>query len=708
MQRLILYATMVTVALAALFSCATTPGDPEGPQITLTREGPFYISPAASPGEKDALFMEIEAGAPGDAVLTEYTMKVINDRGETVYTISESSPDEDTPVHIPSRIAWSGRNNSGNFVDEGRYVVAVGIVDSQGRSAESQPMEVIVDNTPPDAEVATPYNVFAPGSEGERDALIIVNQFEDVAAWDGEILDDDGNVVRSWAWPDTPPLQLRWEGRDNDGDYADDGRYTYRLRGVDRAGNSVIARQQGIRVETDIEKVGISANRRAFSPNDDGFRDTVTFEIRIPGDLELLEWSIEVVSQEDEEAVLSRSGEANLPEEVEFDGLEEGEPFPEGAYPGRAEVTYRNGESDEATTEPVELDLTAPEASVSLVSDGFNPDGDDGPTTMIVEQETEGAISWEGRILPADEDDIVTSVEWEDEAPEEFSWNGQTEGGEEAATGRYRYQLRGRDRAGNRVTRESEEFLLDRNAPSIDLSFGPTPFAPGDEAGDEELEIGMDISDRADIEEWRVVIYDHRGDEFHRITGQGSPSDTVSWDGRDDDGELPASGREYSLAVTVTDEVGNESTVERDLPIGILVERDQDGDLRFRVGDIHFAPFEADYQDLDDEELIEENQETLDEVADLLGEYPDREVRIEGHAAHIYEEEERRKLEQEQTLLPLSTARAEAIRDALVERGVDANRLSTAGRGGTEPLVSHQDLDRRWRNRRVEFELLSN
>ncbi len=707
MRKLFLYATIVTVALAALFSCATTPGGPEGPQITVTRDGPLYISPAASPGVKDALFMEIEAGAPGDRMLTEYSMQVVNDRGESVYTMSESSPDENTPVNVPNRIPWSGRNGSGNFVDEGRYVVSVEIVDSRGRSAESQPMEVIVDNTPPDAEVAIPYNVFAPGREGERDALIIMNQFEDEAAWEGEILDDEGNIVRSWAWTDTPPRELRWEGRNNDGDYAEDGRYTYRLRGVDRAGNSVIARQQGIRIETDIEEVGVSAGRRAFSPNDDGFRDTVTFQIRVPDDLELLDWSFEVLSQEDEEAVLSRSGEESLPEAVEFDGLEEGEPLPEGAYRGRVEVTYRNGESDEATTEPVELDLTAPEASVALAEDGFNPDGDDGPTTMTIEQETEGAISWKGRILPAEEDDIVTSVEWEDDAPEEFSWNGQTESGEEAATGRYRYQLRGRDRAGNRVTRESEEFLLDRNAPSIGLTLEPTPFAPGDEAGHEELEIGMDISDRASIEEWRVVIYNHRGDEFHRITGEGAPSDTVSWDGRNDDGGLPASGREYSLAVTVTDEVGNESTVERDLPIGILVERDQDGDLRFRIGDIHFAPFEADYQDLDDEELIAENEETLDEVADLLGEYPDREVRIEGHAVHILVDEERRELEQEQTLLPLSSARAEAIKEALVERGVDEDRLSTAGRGGAEPLVSHQELDDRWRNRRVEFELVS-
>ncbi len=51
-------------------------------------------------------------------------------------------------------------------------------------------------------------------------------------------------------------------------------------------------------------------------------------------------------------------------------------------------------------------------------------------------------------------------------------------------------------------------------------------------------------------------------------------------------------------------------------------------------------------------------------------------------------------------------ARADAIRDALVERGIEARRMTTVGIGGSQPVVPHGDLDNRWKNRRVEFILV--
>ncbi len=61
--------------------------------------------------------------------------------------------------------------------------------------------------------------------------------------------------------------------------------------------------------------------------------------------------------------------------------------------------------------------------------------------------------------------------------------------------------------------------------------------------------------------------------------------------------------------------------------------------------------------------------------------------------------------EHEEVLLPLSEERAEVIMEALIDRGVDEDRLSAVGRGGSEPLVPHDDTENRWKNRRVEFEL---
>jgi flagellar motor protein MotB len=54
----------------------------------------------------------------------------------------------------------------------------------------------------------------------------------------------------------------------------------------------------------------------------------------------------------------------------------------------------------------------------------------------------------------------------------------------------------------------------------------------------------------------------------------------------------------------------------------------------------------------------------------------------------------------------LSNARAQAIYEALVAKGVDAKRLMVSGQGPNEPLVSNRTAADRARNNRVEIVFL--
>ena len=42
----------------------------------------------------------------------------------------------------------------------------------------------------------------------------------------------------------------------------------------------------------------------------------------------------------------------------------------------------------------------------------------------------------------------------------------------------------------------------------------------------------------------------------------------------------------------------------------------------------------------------------------------------------------------------------------LSDYGVNSSRLSTVGRGGTQPVVPRSDRNNWWKNRRVEFILI--
>lgn len=94
--------------------------------------------------------------------------------------------------------------------------------------------------------------------------------------------------------------------------------------------------------------------------------------------------------------------------------------------------------------------------------------------------------------------------------------------------------------------------------------------------------------------------------------------------------------------------------------------------------------------------LIEESIAPLDEVAVLLNNYRSYKVVIEGHtdstgSSHINN--------------ILSQKRAETVKIYLMEKGVDASRLTAIGYGAERPLISNSTPAGRAVNRRVEIRL---
>ncbi|HYD30758.1 MAG TPA: OmpA family protein [Azospirillaceae bacterium] len=104
------------------------------------------------------------------------------------------------------------------------------------------------------------------------------------------------------------------------------------------------------------------------------------------------------------------------------------------------------------------------------------------------------------------------------------------------------------------------------------------------------------------------------------------------------------------------------------------------------LGDVLFATGQA--------ELTPGAGDSLDRLAQFLGDNPERQIRIEGYTDATGSDE---------TNLRLSEERALAVRNALVQRGVDPNRLITQGMGESSPVAPNSTEAGRQANRRVEI-----
>jgi outer membrane protein OmpA-like peptidoglycan-associated protein len=86
-------------------------------------------------------------------------------------------------------------------------------------------------------------------------------------------------------------------------------------------------------------------------------------------------------------------------------------------------------------------------------------------------------------------------------------------------------------------------------------------------------------------------------------------------------------------------------------------------------------------------------ESTMDRLAEFMREYPERNLRIEGHTDARGEEGFN---------LDLSERRATAVRNALTTRGIDNARITTIGLGETYPVANNETAAGMQQNRRVE------
>jgi outer membrane protein OmpA-like peptidoglycan-associated protein len=101
----------------------------------------------------------------------------------------------------------------------------------------------------------------------------------------------------------------------------------------------------------------------------------------------------------------------------------------------------------------------------------------------------------------------------------------------------------------------------------------------------------------------------------------------------------------------------------------------------------------------DRSDLNPSSQDNLDKLVNVLKEYPDTNIEVQGHTDSKGSEDYN---------MGLSERRANAVSNYLINRGVAGSRVTTKGYGESAPVSDNTSDDGRAQNRRVTFLITAN
>ena len=462
-------------------------------------------------------------------------------------------------ISIPEDLRWDGRSGQGSVVSDGIYQYHLESWDDNGNLGRSETGTVVVDNTPPSIEISTPYLVFSPNEDGNKDTLPITQKGSEEDFWQAFLTNVEGTEVAQFVWENNEPKSFDWDGKNRDEILSSDGVYTYRITSTDRAGNTYGAQIDNIIINTQATPVNISINESYFSPNSDGAKDTLNFQLEIPVRSNIERWQLLVTTLEGM-MVRTFEGTQTIPETILFDGNNnDGAVLEEGGYLGQLNVLYVNGNNPKAVSPQFTVDLTPPAASLSADLSIFSPNGDGNKDVVTIYQEASEEILWSGIIEDLDGQPLRT-LTWRGRADAKIQWTGHLEGGLLAEDGMYFYQLRATDRAGNIGTSKKIRIELDTEETEVFLSVDALQFSPNADGVKDRITISPKIKVSTGIEQFELRIVDSSGEVIRTVMGQNRAPEDFSWDGLDNRGRRVTDGS-YSAQLELNYHKGDEHEV---------------------------------------------------------------------------------------------------------------------------------------------------
>ena len=556
------------IILFLIFSISTlvfAAGNKEIPEIPPVTTGVQYISPNGDGIQEEAtlefsvvLFVKSKEG-----YVPEYGLEIIDDSGNAV---AREVYNETRDIgwfaslfrgydrfELTKTIDWDGKDQDGNLLADGVYKVKVWVTDANENRTEIDVDDFVIDTAPPEVSVAAENGMmFAPNGDGLlEDFPLALTGGTPEDLWEAAFIDQSGNKIKNITWTSGAPESFRWDGKDDAGNQAADGTYTFSISAEDRGGNTFESSFPGIILDSRAPVFRYEIENAVFSPNGDGKKDqaVVTLEYDETDDVKI--WSYSLSSNNSVFATFS--GEGTPPSRIILDGKDQdGNPLPQGVYKFAYSVEYENNWKP-VIEDVVEIDSIPPRIGVSISNPIFSPNKDGLNDKTNISFKSSEEVVWTGSILDMNGNPVVeTSSE---QTTSLVVWDGTGPEGETIPDSDYLVMAKFTDMGGNEVFSEPVTLKVDNRPVGIRLSV-PTGFSPNDDGRNDEAEIKIDPDLNEDIIRWTLKVLSDSGETVRTFTGTDSLPESVVWDGNktildDTDEAVGVPEGSYSSEITV-------------------------------------------------------------------------------------------------------------------------------------------------------------
>jgi len=498
--------------------------------------------------------------------LVNWEIRIQNRAGVTIRSFNGESR--------PVGFDFNGTDANDRVLTEGEYQAVFSALYSNGHSPITRSPFFLLDITAPNAQVRASGDIFSPVGDGKLDTVTFSQQMSQEQEWTGSVYTLDhrgqpvGSAIRSFILGSSPPARLVWDGRDDSGKLASDGRYGYRLSATDRAGNTGHSNLSIVELNTEKADLILQANLSAFSPNGDNVRDTIIFTPILKATTAVERYTL-TISDTKDIPIRIISGTGRVPASFTWNGI--GDPAPgnatgtrvaDGIYRATLEVTLVNQQSSRSTCPDFEIDTRFPTIELSAPWLVFSPNDDRQRDTLPITQKSSIEDRWTGTFLNF-RNAVVRTVTWNGDA-KDVAWDATDDSGNRIPDGTYSYIITSEDRAGNRTRQQLTGIVVDARVPKAFITAEQSAFSPNNDGIRDTQRISITTNIPEGLLEWSVAIKPENSTPgtagavriWNSGAGTALPA-TINWDGMNAQGTT-VQGRffaELNLIYTKGDQV---------------------------------------------------------------------------------------------------------------------------------------------------------